>query len=395
MPYSGFVPKPLSPNALDRRIKRWLAPEALEVYIQAIPGLEQLTFQEATNIAPDVTFTVSRGGVTGVVSLLQLYSLNLSLRTAQRVLLRLTEGWAGTEEALFNLLAKHPWELQFGFAPTFRLHATARSAALQPGDQLTKLITDAIARRYEELGHPAPQVGNAGPEIYVRLFRNRCQVSMNTSGMHLHIRGVRTHTSAAPLRETLAAALVMTLERQPALLIDPFCGGGTILLEAATIGQPAGRGFGFLDAAWHQPGRFREAQRQRDVPPTLANTTFYGSDLDPRVIAAARHNLGNLATVQAGDATELDINALAQQHGAKTVAIVTNLPYGKRVGDTASAEELAHAFVQQLRTAPPGTELVVLTAHPAAFSVAGIEVITVQDVENGGLTVQLVHARVA
>lgn len=392
MPYSALVPQPLSVKALDRRIKRWLAPEQHEVYIQAIPGLEQLTLQETQNIVPNVDFKTSRGGVHGVVDLTQLYSLNLSLRTAQRVLLRLAEGWAGTEEALFNLLAKQPWELQFGFLSTFRLHATARSAALQPGDALTKLISEAIASRYEELGIPAPTPGNDGPEIYVRLFRNRCQVSMNTSGMHLHIRGVRTHTSEAPLRETLAAALVMMLDNKPDLLIDPFCGGGTILLEAATIGRPADRGFGFVDAAWHQPGRLREAERQRDIPASLAGTTFYGTDLDPRVIAAARHNVGELATVHAHDATKLDFGKLAADYHAKRIAIVTNVPYGKRVNDAASAETLVRGFAQQLRTAPSGTEIVVLTAHPAPFHTRGIEVKHVQDVENGGLKVQIVHA---
>lgn len=391
--YSGHVVTELSENALQRRIKRWLRADELEVYIQAIPGLEALTQAEAASIVPGASFTASHGGVSGTVPLIGLYALNRLLRTGQRVLLRLDEGWAGTEEALFNFIAKQPWEVQFGFAPEYRLHATARSAIFEPGDELTNTIHKGIERRYADLGLRGPTVGESGPELYVRLFRNRCQLSLNTSGPHLHLRGTRTHVGAAPLRETLAAALVLQARATPDLIIDPFCGSGTILVEAAAVGSPVEREFGFEHAAWHQPGRYREAQRQTDFAPRFAGATLLGFDIHRAALAAAEHNVGNRATLSHTDALTLDFAALASEHNAQQLFIATNLPYGKRIGQGAAVHELVRTFVAELENAPAGTEIAVLTAHPELFHTSNLEIVAAETVQNGGLSVTLIVAK--
>lgn len=390
--YTYLVPTPLSQNALQRRVKRWLAPGELEVYIQAIPGLEHVTHAEAQRIVPSATFTASRGGLTGVVSLIGLYALNLQLRTAQRVLLRIDEGWAGNEEALYNFIAKQPWEVHIGFTPTYRVHATARSAIYEPGDELNRAIALGIQRRYSELGLDGPEPQNAGPELYVRLFRNRCQLSLNTSGDHLHLRGTRTHVGVAPLRETLAAALVLQASKKPDLVIDPFCGSGTILVEAAEVGTPVSRDFGFSEAAWHQPGRYREAQRQSDLPALFAGAKLLGFDLDRAALAAAEHNVGNTATLARQDATTLDFGELARTHQASQLLVATNLPYGKRVGQGSAVHDLVRTFVGQLERAPRGTEIAVLTAHPELFHASKLHILRAADVQNGGISVSLIHA---
>ena len=391
--YTSAVLTSLSQNALQRRIKRWLAPDELPVYIQAIPGLEYLTLAEATRIVPGATFEVSHGGISGTVPLVGLYSLNLLLRTAQRVLLRIDEGWAGTEEALYKFLAKQPWEVHLGFGAGYQLHATARSAIYEPGDELDRAIYRGIQRHYADFGMEAPTQSATGPEVYVRLFRNRCQLSINTSGEHLHIRGTRTNVATAPLRETLAAALVLQATATPDLVIDPFCGSGTILVEAAELGSPVTREFAFTEAAWHQPGRYREAQRQATAEPWFADATLLGFDLDRPALAAAGNNIGQRATITRRDATTLDFRALAQEHGAQQLFIATNLPYGKRVGQGADVHGLVRTFVRQLEAAPSGTEIAVLTAHPQLFHASNLEVLRASEVQNGGLNVTLIHAK--
>jgi hypothetical protein len=239
---SPTAPEPLSDNALNRRVKRFLRDAPHACFVQVTPGLEDVLRSEmkALGIEPDAR--EDRGGVHAMMSVQQIMQANLWLRTASRVLLRIgPEFAAASKPMLFDHLRKLPWEVHVGRAGTYALRASARRSVLKSGGELEGVAHDAIRRRLESLGLHATHDPKANLEFHLRLDKDRAQVSLNTSGAHLHRRGERLHVGVAPIRETLAAAAALlamqafeqreTGPKRPDVVVDPFCGSGTMLIE--------------------------------------------------------------------------------------------------------------------------------------------------------------------
>lgn len=412
-------PTRLSPAALERRVKRWLLTGPFECYLQVTPGLEQLLVEEllaGAFAASRDELHVERGGVRLNLDHDGVMRANLMLRTASRVLLRLGTFPAASPEMLYDRARKLPWETQLGFADGYQLRITARASNLQAGDAIANPVNSAISRRMREIGLYPKAADEAPLEFHVRLLNDYCTVSLNTSGEHLHRRGVRRHVHAAPLRETLAAAMVMAglagQEPSPDVIVDPFCGSGTLLLEAADQlhGLQPGRNrhFAFEQAAWFRAGRWREAQREaerrssaeRPVADELVDgssaagtslTRLLGFDHDQRALQAAKLNLvgepyEQIALSEA-DSTRLDFSALNASRGL----ILTNLPYGVRVSEERTAAETTRRFLTQLLASAVRWR-VVLLATPAEAEIARglLEVESFTPTRNGGLNVVMV-----
>lgn len=394
-------------------MKRWLLTGPIECYLQVTPGLEHLLIDELIAggfVASRDELHVERGGVRLHLEHDDVMRANLMLRTASRVLLRLGTFPAASPEMLYDRARKLPWETQLGFITEYQLRITARASNLQAGDAIADPVSSAISRRMRELGlYPKPS-DEAPLEFHVRLLNDYCTISLNTSGEHLHRRGVRRHVHAAPVRETLAAAMVMAglagRERLPDVIFDPFCGSGTLLLEAADQlqGLPPGRNrkFAFERAAWFRAGRWREAQREAERragvaepgavgdPPAAApkQPRLLGFDHDPRALRAAKLNLTGepyeRIELSEADSTRLDFDAL----GAGSGLIVANLPYGVRLGEERSAAETTRRFLTQLRASRDDWR-VVLLATPAEAEIARqlLDVESFTPTRNGGLNV--------
>lgn len=423
---SSPEPERLSPKALERRVKRWLLTGPFECYIQVTPGLEPTLVEEllAGGFAASVDeLHIERGGVRLELNHDSVMRANLSLRTPSRVLLRLGTFPAASPEMLYDRARKLPWETQLGFADKYQLRITARASNLQAGDAIANPVNSAIARRMRDLGLYPKAVDEAPLEFHVRLLNDYCTISLNTSGEHLHRRGVRRHVHAAPLRETVAAAMVLVgLGEEkpiPDVIIDPFCGSGTLLLEAAdqVHGLQPGhnRRFAFEQAAWFRAGGWREVQREaerrlhgvgspahevgspaHDAEPVHADASramprLLGFDHDPQALNAAKLNLAGepydrIELAQA-DSTRLDFDSF----GAKNGLIITNLPYGVRLSDERTAAETMGRFLAQLLASNVRWK-VVLLATPAEAEIAKqlIDVEVFIPTRNGGLNVVLV-----
>ncbi|CAN5783612.1 RNA methyltransferase [soil metagenome] len=400
----GERANPPSDKALERRTGRWLRSEPFECFVQVAPGLEGALAEELRGGGFPTVVAWERGGASLALDHADVMRANLVLRTASRVLLRIGSFAAATPEMLFDNVGRIPWELHLGRSDTYALRITSRSSKLQAGDGVANTIARAVAKRLRPLGlHPAP-AEHATLEFAVRIVDDRCTVSFNTSGEHLHRRGVRRHVNDAPVRETIAAGVALHAFRAHDVIVDPFCGSGTLLLEAADLvaGRLPGRGrsFGFESAAWHRPGRWREVRRLATARATEAAAApasrLVGMDVDPEALAAARHNLaeGDHAHVDLalGDATALDLDRFAAQRGL----VVANVPYGVRLGERADAATTLRRFLERCAAATSPWDLALLTTHPHLVREhEALEVEHMRTIASGGLRVTMVTARTA
>ncbi len=402
-------PERVTPRALERRVKRWLLGGPFDCYVQVAPGLEELLASELLDggfAEERSALRVERGGIALALDHAGVMRANLELRTASRVLLRLGEFPAASPEMLYDRARGVPWLTQIGFASTYNLHVTSRHSKLQAGDGVANTVASAVARELRPLGLYPRLAPDAGLLFHVHLQNDRCTLSLDTSGDHLHRRGVRTHVHTAPVRETLAAAMVLTgmrrLNGPPDVVVDPFCGSGTLLIEAADAlaGLPPGRhrAFAFERAAWFRAGAYREVRRQAErrteeeaLP--ASTTRIIGIDSDTEALGAARANLARPeyagVTLELGDSTRFDFAALGGRRGAHRGLVLANLPYGVRLGERREAVATARAFLERLAGSGSTWEVVLLTTDPEALlpHVSDAHVVRTR---NGGLAVTLV-----
>jgi putative N6-adenine-specific DNA methylase len=391
----------LSDRALERRVKRWLLSGPFDCFIQTAPGLETILAEELRSAGLGGDRAVERGGVAMALDHVEIMRANLALRTASRVLLRLATFPAPTHEMLFDRAARIPWEVHLGTADAYGLRIASRASRLQAGDAVATTISRAVSRRLRALGLRPRLAEDAALTFRIRLLDDRCTVSLDTSGEHLHRRGVRRHVHHAPVRETIAAALALAALGDHDVVVDPFCGSGTLLLEVADLaaGRPPGRGrsFAFQSAAWHRPGRWREVQRLAAAHPGAgrgAQPRVIGMDVDPDALAAARHNLSGAehrrVELVRGDATTIALDGLRAERGL----LIGNLPYGVRLGGRAGAAATIVRFLDRCAEASSPWDVALLTTHPEL--IAEHPAVRVRDeraIESGGLRVSRVVGR--
>lgn len=385
----------LTERALERRVKRWLASGPFDCFVQAAPGLEDLLRTELLQLGFEPGEAVA-GGVPVQLDAAGMMLCNLELRTASRVLLRLGNFPAGSREMLYDRARRLPWEVHLGASGTYRLHLVSSRSALQAGDELAQVMIDAIHRHMRELGAEARFDDASATEIHVRLLNDHATISLNTGGEHLHRRGFRRHIGAAPLRETVAAAVVLSAFDGHDTVVDPFCGAGTLLLEAADISSGLAPGrqrrFAFEQAGWFRPGLWREVQRQSAArQQDSGDVLLLGLDADESALEAAARNLRRAGhgsvELRNADSTSFD---WASVPGERRL-LIANLPFGKRLGSPEQSARLHRTFLQQL--ARGGTwDIALLTTRPRALrGVGGVRVISEQVISSGGLKMTLVR----
>jgi putative N6-adenine-specific DNA methylase len=309
-------------------------------------GLEQRLAQELGPLGA-LNPRAAAGGVGFSGDWAACYRANLWSRLASRVLWRVAEfEYAGADEVYAAARGVNWFDL-FDVNRTLRVYVTAQKSPLQSLEFVTLRVKDAVCDRFRDDVGRRPDVDRANPEVRVHVFleERRGALYLDTSGEPLFKRGWRAETVEAPLRENLAAGLVMLTGwsfEQP--LLDPMCGGATLLVEAAAMarGRAPGmkRSFGFekLDsfnrALWK--ALREEAAQPAKHAPRLA---LFGSDSDARVLNAARRNLAAAGVERWVTLEAVDI--LKRQAPAGSGVMIANPPYGERIGE---AEELARFY---------------------------------------------------
>jgi len=311
-----------------------------EAFFASCPrGLEALLAGELTSLGASAP-RVTAGGLEFSGSWEACYRANLWSRLASRVLWRVAEFDYATEEDIYAAARAVNWFDLFDVNRTLRVHVTAQKSPVKSLEFVTLRVKDAICDRFRDDVGRRPDVDRAEPDVRVHVFleERRGALYLDTSGEGLFKRGWRMQTVEAPLRENLAAGIVMLSGwkfDQP--LLDPMCGGATLLVEAAAMarGRAPGmkRAFGFekldtFNATLWKALRDEAAQPAKRAP----KLALFGSDAEAAALTAARRNLGaagveRWVTLEASD-------VLTRKAPAESGVMIANPPYGERIGES-------------------------------------------------------------
>ena len=373
-----------------------------EAFAVAAPGLESVVAGELLNLRLKSPHVVD-GGVEFGASRSQLYEANLHLRTASRVLVRLAKFRALTFAELERRAQRIPWEKVLTRGERVTLRVTCRKSRLYHSGAVAERIERDLVNRMgasitKASGDDDADVLESRTQlIVVRLDHDHCTVSADSSGAHLHQRGYRTSVTAAPMRETLAAALVLAIGwNRRSLLLDPFCGSGTIPIEAALIAAGIAPGmnrdFRFMNWPGHDRDEWQRVRdnakrrERRDLVPAII-----GSDRSAAAIRASTDNAERAGVTALVRFEKRD--ALRIEPESSSGWLVSNPPYGVRLGDARETRRLLTEFGHLLRQRFVAWHVGLLSAVPLE-RVTGIKLDPKFRTTNGGLHVQFLVGNV-
>ena len=292
---------------------------------------------------------------------------SIGLRTGERILIRLADFPAKTFEELFQGVYNAPLEDYIPREGAFPVKGHCLNSQLMSVPDCQAIIKKAASKRLGETYGVTwlPETG-AKYQLQFSLMNDRVQLYLDTTGPGLHKRGYRAVGNDAPLRETLAAAMVLlTRYRGREFLWDPFCGSGTIVIEAALIARNQAPGlrrrFAGEAFAWSDPQVWNRAREEAKDKEFRGEYRILGSDNDPKCVSLAMANarkagVGELIRFQDGDATKLPLPA---QEGI----LICNPPYGERMMEQQSAQRLYAALGRHLKFAD-GWKKYIITSEP-------------------------------
>ncbi|MEO6975016.1 MAG: class I SAM-dependent RNA methyltransferase [Gallionella sp.] len=328
------------------------------------------------------------------------YRANLESRIASRILWRIKETQYRTEQDIFEAAFQLQWQRWFDVTHTIRVSTTAIRCPLKSLEFITLLVKDAVCDRFRAHCNERPSVDTVEPDVRIHVFieDSKLMLYLDTSGDALFKRGVRSHTNIAPIRENLAAGILRLMNWQPGTpLLDPMCGSGTFLIEAAQMSlniQPGiARGFAFeklknFDAAlW---GRMREQAIAAQFP--AKPLELYGSDLYGDSLKTAWRNLdeaGLSECVELKQANVLEISAPAV-HGM----LVANLPYGERMGELDELAELYPKLGDALKKKFGGWTAYLFTADKAILKLMRLSPSKRTPLFNGAIECRLLEYKI-
>ncbi|MBK6369535.1 MAG: class I SAM-dependent RNA methyltransferase [Flavobacteriales bacterium] len=332
-------------------------PSSFRMVAQTLHGLEEVLRVELLKLgARDLERHNRAVSFTGDLGFL--YKANLCLRTAIRVLVPLDAFDARSPEEVYAALREIEWETFMDVQDTFLFKVTLNSTYFTHSQYVAQKAKDAVADRFREKKGVRPSVDTENPTLRIHLHINneRCTLSLDSSGGSLHQRGYRTETNAAPLNEVLAAGMVILSGwNKLSPLVDPFCGSGTILIEAAML------------AANIPPGIYREKfafEGWNDFDPDLWDTIrnsaidkitgerpiILGGDIDRITVSKAKETLRN---AKLDDGVTIRHCAFADLEAPdRKGMLILNPPYGERMNErgiaAASAEEDINALYKMI-----------------------------------------------
>jgi putative N6-adenine-specific DNA methylase len=365
------------------------------------PGLEAICAAELTALG--IRGRVEEGGVGWRGTPESVARANLWLRTASRVLVRIAEFKASAFYELELAARRIAWDRFLTPASTVRFRVTCRKSKLYHSGAVAQRLADSVGRRVpgaridvEKSASDEDADDSIGQLFVVRLLHDRCTVSADASGALLHLRGYRQQVAKAPLRETIAAAMLLGAGwRTDAPLVDPMCGSGTIVIEAAQLARriAPGRDRAFAFHAWPE---WREdaalwkplVERARAEELPRARAPIVAADRDRGAIEAARANAERAGV--AGDVVfdVAPISALTPPEGNGW--LVSNPPYGVRIGERDRLRNLYAQIGNVARAKLRGWTIGLLVADRRLEAQVGLDFRERLATKNGGIPVRLV-----
>ena len=353
-------------------------------------GLESVLKREITDLGYDIT-EVSDGRVSFAGDGDAVCRANIGLRTAERILIKIGSFHAESFEELFQGTKALPWEDFIPASGRFwvKKASSVKSKLFSPSD-IQSIMKKAMVERMK-LSYHTDWFPEDGEDFPVRVFimKDEVTVALDTTGDSLHKRGYRKLESKAPIAENLAAALIMlTPWHGDRILVDPFCGSGTIPIEAAMMAANIAPGLKreFTAESWNgiiHAKAFREARRaaQEAILPDIGEgTDLQGFDIDPGAVRHARDNARAAGVEKYIHFQQRDVKQLS--HPKKYGFLITNPPYGERIEDKGQVHALYETLGENYRKLDAWS-MYVITAYPDAVEAIGARPTKNRKIYNG------------
>ncbi|WP_129775564.1 bifunctional 23S rRNA (guanine(2069)-N(7))-methyltransferase RlmK/23S rRNA (guanine(2445)-N(2))-methyltransferase RlmL [Peristeroidobacter soli] len=380
----------------------------MQIFVSCPPGVADLTAAELRDCGATQTREFKLG-VQAEGSLEVAYRACLWSRTASRVLLPLGTFPAATQEELYQGISSIDWQQHLNPTGTLAIDFGGSSSGITHTHFGALKTKDAIVDQFRERTGERPSVQLEQPDVRidVRLDRDRATVSLDLSGDSLHRRAYRARGVAAPLKENLAAAVLLrcgwpAIAEQGGDLVDPMCGSGTLPIEAALMALDVAPGllrsyFGFIRWRGHDRALWerliQEARDRREAAATR-KVTLRGYDADATAVRAAIENVERAKLRGVVHIERRDLEQLTRQSEAATGLVVTNPPYGERIGEQDRLQALYQTLGAKLREHFEGWKAAVLTGNPPLAKAVGINARRTHTLFNGRIECRLLRFEV-
>ncbi|MBP6678503.1 MAG: class I SAM-dependent RNA methyltransferase [Paracoccus sp.] len=344
-------------------------PAAMEIFLVATPGLEEPLADEARALGFDAQ--IQPGGVTFTGGWPDIWRANLEIRGATRVLARIGAFRAMHPAQLDKRARRFPWADWLRPDIPLRIEAVSRKSRIYHAGAITQRVQAAIA---DTLG--APFADDAPVTLKIRIEDDLCTISIDTSGESLHKRGHKQAVGKAPMRETMAAMFLRQCGfdgREPVL--DPMCGSGTFVIEAAEIaaGLKPGRmrHFAFEHLAHFDEATWQAMRAAPAIPPAPGAVRFHGRDRDPGAIRMSAENAFRAGLQDWTDFQPAAFADLERPEGPPGLVII-NPPYGARIGNKGPLFGLHAAMGEVLRERFRGWRVGIVTSDGQLARATGL-----------------------
>lgn len=323
---------------------------------------------------------------------------------ASRVLLRLTEFEAADEEALYAGVQAIDWSEHLSEQATLAVDANLHASHLTHSRYVAQKVKDAVVDQFRERYGQRPSVELERPDVRINLSlrRNIASVFIDLAGEALHRRGWRSAQVSAPLKETLACAVLLRgdwpqIYARGGALVDPMCGSGTLLIEAARMGADVAPGlgrayFGFLGWRGHDAALWNRLTSEADARSRAGRAAltprFFGYDNDPEAVAISQENIARAGLAGVISVALHDVATLTAPEGASAGLVVCNPPYDERLAaDTSLYQALGHTLKRSFH----GWQAAILSADPELAQAIGLRPAKRYALYNGALACELLR----
>ena len=361
--------------------------------------LDELVSLDADNAKETV------GGVSFSGTLETAYKVCLWSRIANRVLLRLNKTKISGVDDLYEAVYQIDWQAHFDADQSFVIDFTSNSHIIKHSQFAAQKCKDAIVDQFRHQCGSRPDVDKANPDIRINVHvKNQlANISIDLSGHSLHQRGYRKATVAAPLKENLAAAMLVrsgwTRDAITLPLIDPMCGSGTLVIEAALIASNTAPGllrndFGFDEWKGHNKEiweSLREKAKQERKEVDGKNSLLVGFDIDAKAIAAATENAENAGVNSLVSFRQQALPQLRNENYGKQGYLISNPPYGERLSDNEKLRPLYETLGRQLKAHFCGWKASIITSDAQLSRATGLFAKRKNKLYNGNLLCTIYH----
>ncbi|MDO9087893.1 MAG: class I SAM-dependent RNA methyltransferase [Anaerolineaceae bacterium] len=370
------------------------------IFLVVPPGIEQIAIDEVNQLSKQLQISNQINSLEFECDLDKIYKLNLLLRIPNRILIRFADFEATTFQDLFKKAVRLPWKQFLKKDINVNIRTTCHKSKLYHNDAVTQRIHQAIESNLSTsvklIKGESEEIHVKNQLIIVRLFHDKVTISIDSSGNPLYMRGYREIVSKAPIRENLAASLLLASGWTPEIpLIDPFCGSGTIPIEAALIAknQPPGLYRDFAFENW--PG-FKQSDWQAIRRTYIDNIlekkiNIFGSDRDQGSIEISIKNAKKAKVEQLIEWKTQSISDVIPYNLPGWV--ITNPPYGVRISSNKDIRNLYAQFGNQMREKFSEWQVLFLCNSLALANQTKLKPKSLFSFSNGGINVQAFYGK--